>query len=340
MPARLARRPQTPLPALPTPAHTCQARPPSRRAPVTRTGTDRQQERQTEGREGEEAGGRGGGGGGREAQSCGGWLAGRAGRPVGVGVLHAPTESQHPAMAVRGCKGGRLGTQTSAPEKPVVPHPSRCLARCLQNGGAAGRGGRRSEPKPGTDSGEESPGSRMPPPGLSQEGPVQTWTERGGCGVSRRPFAGPPGAGGTRVEPSRGPAPRVTHLGQRGPDEPATQLGGPVGKQHRQVEAPDERGCQGHRGVEVSAAAPQRWKEVMRPRPRAEEKRPDSPPGRPRSHARACPGRCRAPRCWTRGSTPQVARGSTGRSPLRPRGSQGPSWPFGGGRWVRRSPGP
>lgn len=145
---------------------------------------------------------------------------------------------------------------------------------------------------------------------------------------------------GRASEPSRGPAPRVTHLGQRGPDEPATQLGGPVGKQHRQVEAPDERGCQGHRGVEVSAAAPQRRKEVMRPRPRAEEKRPDSPPGRPRSHARACPGRCRAQRCWTRGSTPQVARGSTGRSPLRPRGSQGPSWPFGGRRWVRRSPGP
>lgn len=221
MPARLARRPQTPLPALPTPAHTCQARPPSRRAPVTRTGTDRQQERQTEGREGEEAGGRGGGGGGREAQSCGGWLAGRAGRPVGVGVLHAPTESQHPAMAVRGCKGGRLGTQTSAPEKPVVPHPSRCLARCLQNGGAAGRGGRRSEPKPGTDSGEESPGSRTPPPGLSQEGPVQTRTERGGCGVSRRPFAGPRWSGrDARRSPAAAQPPGSPTLASAAPTSP------------------------------------------------------------------------------------------------------------------------
>lgn len=52
---------------------------------------------------------------------------------------------------------------------------------------------------------------------------------------------------------STSPAPMgITHLGQGSPEQPPAQLGDPVGKEHHQVEASDQRGCQGHRRVEVS----------------------------------------------------------------------------------------
>lgn len=50
----------------------------------------------------------------------------------------------------------------------------------------------------------------------------------------------------------------VTHLGQGGPEQPPAQLGHPVGQQHRQVEASDQCGCQGHGRVKVSTAVTHR----------------------------------------------------------------------------------